>query len=299
MRRLRTFAAATAALALAGCSGGSDPKLALDAALRIASAQFHRGAPPAENGGPKLSSITTQAIVYPGELDASVSGLTPPLTTGVLAYIDKDVGYYVITPGTPDPSQDFALTFSAPVTFSQLLPLGKFTLMGQAVDIHGKVGAVYKDVISVQDEAAPIPNPTTLLVSLSWDTQADLDLHLVIPDGTEIYSGKVNSVGRPSPGDTDSWKSGGILDYDSNGLCVIDGRRRENVYWTQTPPSGHYIVRVETYSMCSEAQANWSVAITKGSDPALAIVHGVSRDSDTLAKRGRGAGLTAFEFDIP
>jgi hypothetical protein len=161
------------------------------------------------------------------------------------------------------------------------------------------VGPPSESLITVASDGSGPPAVTTLLVSLRWDTEADLDLHLVIPSGVEIYSAKINSVPRPDlTTPDDAYKAGGILDFDSNANCVIDGRRNENIFWTQTPPSGHYIARLETYSMCAEFQADWTLAVTQG-DNTLGIVHGVSRDSDTLAKRGRGAGLTAFEFDIP
>ena len=82
----------------------------------------------------------------------------------------------------------------------------------------------------------------TLLVSLRWDTEADLDLHVVIPNGTvRSDDDRIWSKPRRPPGqmvDAGAYKSGGILDFDSNANCVIDGRRQENVSWTVAPPSG-------------------------------------------------------------
>ena len=50
-----------------------------------------------------------------------------------------------------------------------------------------------------------------------------------------------------------------LLDGDSNGGCVIDGRDQENVVWSMAPASGHYIVRVDAASLCELAYSDWRV----------------------------------------
>jgi uncharacterized protein YfaP (DUF2135 family) len=170
-------------------------------------------------------------------------------------------------------------------------------VVGQAVDLQGHVGPPTRAEVRIADVGQPMI-PAKLLVSLRWDTEADLDLHLVTPDGTEIFSQKVNSFSGNASQDPTGYLAGGQLDADSNSNCVIDGHRVENIYWTQTPPSGHYIARVETYSLCSDFMAVWELGVTSN-DQTLGVVHGYSRDADTLPHRGKGAGLTAIEFDIP
>jgi hypothetical protein len=59
-------------------------------------------------------------------------------------------------------------------------------------------------------------------VTLQWSSQADLDLHIFEPDGTEIF------YDAPGPS-----ASGGQLDVDSNAKCD-PGASVENVFW----PSG-------------------------------------------------------------
>jgi uncharacterized protein YfaP (DUF2135 family) len=130
-------------------------------------------------------------------------------------------------------------------------------------------------------------------VTLSWDTQADLDLHLVLPTGTTVWAKNLNSV---DPNQNPDPTSGGILDYDSNGNCQIDGRRREVVYFNQPPPAGHYLARVDTFSLCGEAQANWTVEVAGAASKKAS---GFSRDRDTAFAHDAAAGVTAIEFDVP
>jgi hypothetical protein len=288
------------ALLVAGCTG-TTPDSGLDANMRISNAQFYRGKPPADSGGPALANMAVRSLIQPGLTIAPVTGYATSKTTGIALYLDNDAGYWIITPGVADPTYDYDLTFSANATFSPTLHEGKYTFVGRAIDVDGHFGPRFEFPIQTMDLATP--PPSTLLVSLRWDREADLDLHLILPDGkTEIYSDKINSYRPPPPtqppDDPNAYLSGGILDYDSNATCIIDGRRVENIYWTQKPPSGHYIARVDTYSLCGEAQAIFQVGVTLN-DKSLGWANGLSRDTDTNFARGKGAGVTAFEFDVP
>jgi hypothetical protein len=290
---------AVAALTLAaGCSGATtDP--GLDALLRVPGAQFHRGAAPAAMTGPKLGQFTNaSSIIRPGELNAPVSGVATRDTTGIAIYLVGDPGYWIIAPGAEDGGLAGQLDFSAKLSFSPLLPDGTYSVIGRAVNAAGQFGPPTTLTLNTPPDT---PTASTLLVSLRWDTEADLDLHLVIPDGTEIWSDKINSFNPPPPGqmvDAGAYKSGGILDFDSNSNCVIDGRRLENIYWTETPPSGHYIARVDTWSLCGVPQANWHLDVTLNGNP-LGSAAGSSLDSDAALPHGKGDGLTALQFDVP
>ncbi|MCU1277592.1 MAG: hypothetical protein JWM53_1138 [bacterium] len=285
-----------AALALGGCSASTnDP--AYDALLRLPTGQFFRGKPPTPGDGPAVTQLSpSPGVIHRGPNDA-ISGFVARTATSVVVYVEGDVGYWVVTPGQLDPSQLDQLGFSAGASYAATLPAGSYTIDALAADIHGHFGPLLTTDIKTDD----MPSTDTLLVSLSWDVEADLDLHLVTPDGTEVSTSKINSLPPPvpgQPGDPNGYKDGGILDYDSNANCVIDGRRQENVFWTVAPPSGHYLVRVDTYSMCGEAQANWSLAVTLDSQ-SLGLASGRSHDSDAAFAHGVGAGVKALEFDIP
>jgi len=102
-------------------------------------------------------------------------------------------------------------------------------------------------VVPLIASGPPGPPAGALVVSLEWDTEADLDLHVVTPDGVEIWAGNINSYQAPPPGtpvDPAAWQAGGILDLDSNAGCVIDGRQ---IWWDVRP---HILYPTLEYRIC-------------------------------------------------
>lgn len=82
-------------------------------------------------------------------------------------------------------------------------------------------------------------------INLTWNNNADLDLHVIDPNGEEIYWKHKNSV------------SGGILDRDD-----IDGEGPENIFWPSgEAPNGIYKVYVSHYFQSSEATSSFIVVI--------------------------------------
>jgi hypothetical protein len=91
----------------------------------------------------------------------------------------------------------------------------------------------------------------------------------------------------------------GHLDFDSNAGCVIDGRRQENVIWGSMFQPGHYLVRVDTVSLCGQPTARWSVDALLGGMP-IAGSSGQSGPTDTrFTHLAAGVGVLALEFDVP
>jgi hypothetical protein len=284
------------ALGAAGCGANQDA--GLDAWLRIDGAQFFRGREPLATDGPAVSSfVVTSGRVLAGMRGKPVSGLVPRVTRAVALSLDGDRGWWLITPGAVDPQTLDQLGFSARLSFSPTLPAGRYSLIARAVDEKGRFGPPAEADLMT---ASQTPDGARLVVTLSWDTQADLDLHLVTPSGVDVWAKKINSVDPPvpgSPGDPNAWMTGVILDFDSNANCQIDGRRQEDAY-AMTPPSGHYIARVDTFSLCGEAQADWRVTATLDGN-ALGDARGFSLPTDPTFKHEAGAGVTALSFDVP
>ena len=285
-----------------GCSGGATGDPALGALMRIDGAQFVRGSLPAESArGPNVDSVQLPTnTIWPGDAAKLLSGSLDPSATAAAVALSGDEGYWIVPAGVADFSAPGAPTFHAVTSFSTALAAGDYVLEVHAVDGNGTFGP--KSTLSLTAETtAPSAAPPAgqLVVTLSWDTESDLDLHVVDPAGTEIYYGNRSSVPPPSPEDpAPADAGGGTLDVDSNADCIIDGRRRENVIWAATPPSGRYLVRIDAKSLCGGVVANFTLkAILRGTQ--IGQARGVLLDSDTWGAHGRGAGLLALTFDVP
>jgi len=267
---------------LAACGGGTE-NTGLTAWLRVPGAQFVAGPLPQPSGGPAvLNASIDHPDISPGLHDRSLAIVTPPATVGILIGIQGDAGYWVLPAGNPDPQQSNQLKNQVPVEFSPLLPSGQFQLLVQATSASGSPGQA--DVVPLHTEDATVA-PDGLVFTLSWDTEADLDLHVVDPGGTEIYWHNVAA-------------DGGLLDFDSNESCIIDGRRRESVLWASAAPGGHYQALVDTPSLCSAATAHWFLTAQIGAT-VVASSQGQSTHFDTRGDHARGAGLLALELDVP
>ena len=124
---------------------------------------------------------------------------------------------------------------------------------------------------------------TGLTIAASWDTAADVDLHVIEPSGTEIYWDNAGPTA-----------SGGALDVDANEECKpSSGGSRETVRWTGTPPNGTYIVRLDYYLNCGVAQTNYTLAISD-SKTTLPTVAGTFTGAGDVGALGSGVTVKQF-----
>jgi hypothetical protein len=108
--------------------------------------------------------------------------------------------------------------------------------------LHAQAQPEPDDPESPDEECRPVEEPTLgtgdVQVTLRWSSAADLDLHVIEPDGTEIYYG-----------DKGPTATGGRLDVDSNVGCEQEASV-ENVFWPQGQmPEGPYRVEVNGFSV--------------------------------------------------
>jgi hypothetical protein len=297
-------------LVLVACSGSS-PDTGIGAALRVEGAQYIPGAldPSAEDAGgedtglPTIHTITTvNGTVQPGSTGHTLGGTVSPGGTAVLIGLRGDIGHWVVPVSTVDQTTPGDFAFSAKVTFGYDLPQAPLEVVMRATNRAGAVGPSRVQTFGV----APSGAQGSMVISLEWDTQADLDLHVQLPspDGgiREVSTRKRTSSVPPAPGDPpltdDDLKNVAYLDMDSNALCVIDGRRNENVIWPVTPEPGTYTVRVDTFSLCGEISANWVVRVfIDGTEQTTLARTRQSMDVDTRFAHGTGAGVEAVTFD--
>lgn len=147
-------------------------------------------------------------------------------------------------------------------------------------------------------------NDSLLQVTLQWQndprTADDLDLHLVEPrpvSGTcEIYFG-TGSLFTCAPV--------GKLDLDANGACIDTdpaggpGADTENIIYPpdRSPPSGHYIVRVDYWAECT-GSANVPFVVTVRNRGVVTERRGVFHAGESDSGE-EGSGVTMMEFDVP
>lgn len=278
--------------------GGVPSDVGLDALLRVEGGSFVRGAPPREGGGPNvLGTFLTQTTLRVRQQNKSFTGVLEPGASAAAIALDGDIGYWQVVAGFPLPETPDAPSFAAPLSFASELAPGPHTLRVWAADDEGVFGL---PAVAAFELTPPLRPEGALVVSLSWNTESDSDLHLVTPDGTEVYKGNANSWQRAAGGPLvdDGWQSGGLLDFDSNAECRIDGRRAENIIWSAPPPAGRYRARVDTFSLCGNASARWRLEVWRDGQR-LAAAEGMSLDAATRFSHGRGAGVLAVEFDVP
>lgn len=121
-------------------------------------------------------------------------------------------------------------------------------------------------------------------VNVHWDTDNDVDLHVVAPNGEEVFWAQPDGA------------SGGQLDLDSNAACYIDGINNENIYWpTGGAPEGEYIVRVDLWASCDGQDVEYKVTVVLGGTD-VSVYDGsfVPADADG---GGAGAGVEVTRFD--
>ena len=294
---MRAIACAALALVCGCASRSADP--GLDADLQITGGAFVRGALPAPSGGPAVQALQfSDAHVFAGDGERPLLGALDPSATAVLLALDGDRGYWIVGAGVPATDAPTLPRFDVRAAFSRLIAGGTRQLLAEAVDGRGHAGAPVTQPIDVS--AASLPSGP-MVVSLAWNGSADLDLHVVDPDGVEIFARHPSGYRPPPPPalpDPTAAMNAPFLDDDSNAGCTIDGRDQENVVWTQPPASGHYVVRVDATSLCGGPYADWRVQ--RFVDGALAATAGGEAvDADTRGTHDAGAGRTALEFEVP
>jgi hypothetical protein len=290
---------ATLLLVIAACDGASND-LGYGALIQIPGAQFRPAAVPPDAGGPPIAAVqSTHTTVAIDSVDEIIRGVLGPGSTSVILGVEGDDASWIVTAGPPDFDTPDNPSFKVRAAFSAALPPGPFTIDFAGADERGVVGPTYR--LPLVADAVPPPTGQ-LVIRLSWDDAADLDLHVVDPTGAEAWSGNPNTWKPPPPGtppDPNAWMTGGILDRDANGGCTYDAEPREDVVWQMTPPPGTYTVRVDTPSMCTASVAYWYVTAYRADGSPIASARGVSTPIDAQAPHSTGAGVTAMTFTFP
>jgi hypothetical protein len=304
----------------AGCQG-EQPSTGLSNLLRVDGAQRMSGhiSTVAGDAQVQVSAPTSgKSQVYAGQQNVLLTGSVGPddekgpLATAVAVGIDEEDSYWVLPAPDRDSATPYLMNFRAFLSLSPDLSPDAFPL-----DDNGSPTlSVVLRALSNGTMGAPRPYSFRILTeslasadlvfSLTWDAPVDLDIHVVapLPDGNgylDVWSKNPTALpaeGSPgSPTDALVRKSGGYLDMDSNAACQIDNRDRERVIWTGPAPSGHYIARVDAFSMCGLKATTWHMtALQRGR--LIQDTWGTITAAQAAMPHGAGSGMTAFEFDV-
>lgn len=114
-----------------------------------------------------------------------------------------------------------------------------------------------------------------LRISLSWHNYDDLDLHLIEPDGREIYYGDKRS------------SSGGTLDVDMNAGGGTTREPVENIYFSHNPKKeGEFTVAVNNFAKREDSNKGYEVEIEYDGEVYnfLSNTNGRDRETKTIIK---------------
>ena len=295
LSRFVQIAGVTLALAhLSACSDGSDSPLAPTPAGHINIEQIassasaggaaglrRGGAPPAPSGGPRITATANERVVVGGTQTITITGESP-YSTIYLRVGGRSLALINEAPGGIDGFYEIPLPTvqtesSVLVTLPQEAVVTEYELQVAVASPSGAVGpyvGLSTTVLGV--------GTGDVQVTLAWDADSDVDLHVVAPGGEEIFWGHRQS------------SSGGELDLDSNAECRIDGVRNENITWpVGAAPRGTYIVRVDYWSNCDVQRTNYTVRINNGG--AVQLITGFFTGSGDAGGPGAGREVATFE----
>src|SRR6185312_6491982 len=112
---------------------------------------------------------------HAGEIEAPLSGALAPSATAAAIGLVGDSGYWIVPAGLPSVAAPAYPTFGVTLSFSPTLAAGTYDLVVQAASADGNVGAPSPSTLTV----AGAPAITgALVITLRWDTESDLDLHV-------------------------------------------------------------------------------------------------------------------------
>ncbi len=231
------------------------------------------GAPPPATGtgGPIVTATVPQLVLLGGTIQLTATSTS--LFSNVAVVVPGQSDYWLLTLPAPTTSAQIL------VVFSQAIPQDIFD-----VRIGGSNGTAFG--VFQQSSVSVISVGTgDVQINVTWDSPADVDLHVVDPSGNEIYWANRSS------------STGGQLDLDSNAACGSDGPRAENVFWSSglIAPHGAYIVRVDHWSNCRAAVTHYVVTVNARGKPPQ-VFSGAFTGTGDQGALGAGRNITNFNY---
>jgi len=251
-----------------------------------------------------------ERFVLQGQTNVVIEGMaTLDVSSVAFALEGLGTGYWVLPTSSIDTASeklnweiltDFGRGISEGIHYLNVVGIGGTgnagTIQSQKICIAGRLFDGYQGCL-------PNPKPPAAAISLSWDTNVDLDLQVVAPDGRVIEPKNPLTVDLDAGVTTIPSDAGGI-DRDSNASCVTDGVRMEDLVWMSTAPKGRYAIYVNLFDACKQPVVHFNVNVYTSVDNADAgkqLKSWYSQDGmllDFQANGGASRGLFITEFDF-
>jgi hypothetical protein len=328
MRGLAAAALACACLEAVACKGGSS-SVAPNEPIQVAGGQFIAGVLP---GMPPWVSVDG-AAQDPAELthlaiDDAVSRPFGPLVPGAahqqfsgfatqdavaigVTMADEGTGYWVVPVGGLNPQLPGKVDWEYFADFNPQDPPGRHKLRLVAIDAAGGAGRQVEVPVCI-DSLLPdnghtcIPDrvPPAAVISLQWDDDFDLDLHVVTPDGVDISA---KAPQPPTDGQFDGGApDGGVpaVDRDSLVACVPDGFRQEDLIFQSPPVPGIYRIYAKPFAACGQMAVRFTVNVyaLTGACPDCGLEASFTQSGELLASQAVAdttSGLFIHEVELP
>ena len=236
-------------------SGGNPTAKTVNSYFNVAGGDYVASALP-ESTIEDEPYVSMNNVVIPGGTNY-VSVAYPTELAKVLVGMEGANGHFEIAPenrGTNEIVYDFIIVMNQELSDDLLM------ITIGVIDEDGNVSSY----VSVPVEILVV-GTGTLQVSLSFDNDKDVDLHLFEPNGFHIYYGSRESY------------NGGVLDLDSNPSCSIDGIDNENITYgaeSYVEP-GEYTVYVDMWENCNpEVATNFVLTVLYEGQPLINAVAG-------------------------
>lgn len=211
------------------------------------------GTAPAPAGGPSAAVTGVAVMINGGSSQQTVTA--PSGFTRVIVAVEGLTNYYELTLPAGTTSQGI-LIGANPEAYA-----GNLVFTYSVADGAGLGAYARQQVRFLQVGTGDIQ------ISVAWTDSADVDLHVVDPNGEEIYFAHRDAA------------SGGTLDLDANAACGMntlpDQSRafvsNENVVWASGEAiPGTYRVILDYWSDCGVTRTDWVVTVQRvGAGPQI------------------------------
>jgi hypothetical protein len=222
-------------------------------------------------------------------------------------FADMGSGYWVVPVQNLDPDQGGQRDFGFSASFNPTDPAGYHALTFVALASDGSAGQQFSGNYCIESRipdnnhtCQPMNAVPAAVFSLRWDSNFDVDLHVITPDGQEISPKGDQYIGDAAPPATANVTAlAGLsrIDRDSWGNCSPDGWHQEDLVFQTYPAVGPYDIYADPFAACGAPAVRFTLSIYEaGTDGNLHSTY--SKSGELLASQvtgGQSSGLFIAE----